>query len=122
MNELWQSLAPQISPLIVLIQFVVAIAVALFATKFVPKEEHDALEIRVDGHALAHAETKLEIKHLAEQIKNLPSADQLHALSIQISELKGNISNFTKQCESVEKMTDRLQLQIDRMDDFLKKT
>ncbi len=121
MIDFLRALTPHISPIIMLVQVILGLFIVLLATKFATKAEHKALTDKVDAHDSYIDTNRLEMKHLSDQIANLPSAATIHELSIQMTELKGELKVSTAKFQSMSELSGRMQMQIDRMDEFLKR-
>lgn len=74
--------------------------------RFVPREEHERLAARVDRleNAMAH----------------LPSAKEINALRGQLAEVGTDLKVFNQRHLATEQKLDRLQVQLDRMDAYLR--
>lgn len=74
--------------------------------RFVPREEHEAL-----------AE---EVKAIKAKTDKMPTAQDIHGLSLQLTEMKGDLRTVNEKFNGVDKLSSRIQMQVDRMEDFLK--
>ncbi len=121
MIDFIRAISPHITPLIMLANVFLGLFIALVATKFVTKSEFATVAATVDRHESYIETNRLEMKHLSDQIANLPSAATIHELSIQMTELKGELKVSTAKFQSMSELSGRMQMQIDRMDEFLKR-
>jgi hypothetical protein len=87
-------------------------------TKFVTRSEHDALNKGITAQLNTHSSKLAEIENT---IKHMPSAEDVQNLSLQISDLKGELKMVNVKFENGAHFLDRLQIQMDRMEDFLGK-
>ncbi len=85
------------------------IAIFLYVIKktFVGKDEHNELKTRV-----ASVENTLD---------NLPDGDKLQAVSIQITELSGELKVIEERLEGFDRIANRMQKQVDLMDEYLRR-
>lgn len=74
--------------------------------RFVPREEHERLVARVD--------------RLDNTMALLPTAKEINSLRLKLDELSTNLKVFDQRHLGTEAKLDRLTLQIDRMDAYLR--
>lgn len=82
-------------------------------SKFVPREDHDKLQS--DFNAAVR-----RIDHVEMRIEQLPNIDTIQSLNIQMTKLEGELKSVTVRFEALDDTLNRLQVQTDRMEDFLK--
>lgn len=113
-------IAKNASGLLTLGQFVLFFFTAALAKNFPTRGEFKNLSHIVDAHELYIAQNKLEVQQLRADIEDAPTQEAIHDLSLQITEFKGDLKVFSEKFKSFGDVSDRLQLQVDRIDDFLK--
>lgn len=121
MTEILQALAPWISPAVLIIQILVSFFVLLMSRKFTTKEEHKATKDKVERLDAEVTDHTHRLRRVEEELDDLPDAAALHKLSIQITQLEGKLQTFGARFDSVKVLGDRMQKQIDMMDEFLKR-
>ncbi len=107
------------SGLLALGQFVLFFFTAALAKNFPTRGEHKALSRTVDAHEVYIAQNKLEVQKLRADIEDAPTQEAIHDLSLQIAEFKGDLKVYSEKFKSFGDVSDRIQLQVDRIDDFL---
>ncbi len=107
------------SGLLVLGQFFLFFFTAALAKNFPTRGEHKTLSRIVDAHEVYIAQNKLEVQQLRADINDAPTQEAIHDLSLQITEFKGDLKVFSEKFKSFGDVSDRLQIQVDRIDGFL---
>lgn len=121
MSEFFRGIAPYTNIILAVVQLAFAGFLVLMQSKFATRGEFNKL--RDDHENLDDRQSQLEIKtsYMEKSMAQLPTAEAIHNLSIQLTVFEGKIENVNTRFENVSKLSDRLQLQVDRMEDFLKR-
>lgn len=82
-------------------------------SKFVPREDHDKLKSAFD-------DAVRRIDHVEMKVNQLPDMTAIQNLTIQITRFEGELKSFMTRFEGVDTVMERMQVQTDRMEDFLK--
>lgn len=115
-----QAFAPYASIIILILQAGFAVFMLLMKSRFVSKEEHGKTAEHISTLSDEVTQVSLRLDFMEREVKQLPSAKDLHALSLQITTLDGSIGAISEKFKGFDKLTDRLQTQVDRIDGFLK--
>ena len=97
-------------PILFLGQIVLALVVLYLRDKFAPKKTEEDLQ---------KLDTRLSVIEIG--MEQIPTRKELHRLELKISDLQGDLKRVDEGLESVEKFSDLLREQGNRMDDFLKR-
>lgn len=116
----WEFISKNLSAILAGGQFMLFFLTAILAKNFPTRGEHESLSHSVDAHAVYIAQNKLDVQQLRADIEEAPTQDSIHELSIQITEFKGDLKVFSEKFKSFGDVSTRLQLQVDRIDEFLK--
>ncbi|MBI1214536.1 MAG: DUF2730 family protein [Alphaproteobacteria bacterium] len=81
--------------------------------RFVPREDHDKLNARVE-------KVETRVTTVENKVADLPSAKDAQALAVRMTELTGELKVFDQRFRAMESAGARLQLQIDRIELFLR--
>ncbi len=119
---------------------VIFVFITLLATKFVPKSEFEtmkgnvkSLEDRVnnisfdlaavkDGHGKlkeAFDKVAMQITVLHTKVEQLPTDETISELKVGMERLEGRIDTALEKFERTDALIDRLENQVNRMDNFL---
>lgn len=115
------ALAPFASLLLFGAQVVFAIILLAMRSKFTPRDEFESLKKDVADLDIRQGKTELKADFMERALAQLPDSDTIHQLTVQMTELKGEIKTMNARFDSMSDIGDRLQSQIDRMDEFLKR-
>lgn len=121
MIDLLKALAPFASIIVIAIQLIFAVILLIMQSKFTPRSEFEKLKTDHNGLAAKQAETELKMEFMEKALAQMPDADSIHKLSIQMTELKGELKTMNARFDHVNGIGTRLQVQIDRIDEFLKR-
>lgn len=121
MIDLLKALAPFASIIVIAIQLIFAVILLIMQSKFTPRSEFEKLKTDHNGLAAKQAETELKMEFMEKALAQMPDADSIHKLSIQMTELKGELKTMNARFDQVNGIGTRLQVQIDRIDEFLKR-
>ncbi len=92
------------------VQGVIGIFVIHLATKFAGKHIEEKVE-----------ELEDEVLVIKEQMKSTPTRDDIYALDRKIVELQGDIKRLDESIDGTDGLITRLELQVNRIEDFLKR-
>ncbi len=131
MIDLLKAVSPYASAILFILQGICALFVLAFASKFVLRTDHDETVKRIDGNhsGLAKrveategvlASLAREVKYLKDAMADMPNAKDIHDLSIQITKLQGSLDAAAVRFESQKGITERLQKQVDVIDEYLR--
>lgn len=81
--------------------------------RFVPREDFDA-------QSKAHSALETRVASIETRVAQLPNAEDIHALTLQITELKGALGVVSTRFDNITGVADRLQHQVDRIDGYLR--
>lgn len=81
--------------------------------RFVPSESLE--KVTKEMSALTKRLDQVE-----SEIKSLPKAELLHTITLEITKVRGALDVIAAKFDHTEEVADRMQLQVDRMDQFMK--
>lgn len=121
MSEFFTAIAPYTNIILAVVQLAFAGFIVLMKNKFATRDEFN--QLKEDNESLSDRQSQIEIKtsYMEKSMAQLPTAEAIHNLSIQLTVFEGKIENVNTRFENVSKLSDRLQYQVDRMEDFLKR-
>lgn len=105
---------------VVAIQAIYAVLLSRMKEKFVGVDDHAELRKLVNKLSDDVLENNMKTAFIEKTISQLPTAEDIHQLSIQINNFRGDMSATIVRFEAFNDSIRRLQLQVDRMDTFLK--
>lgn len=76
---------------------------------------------RLDEHADRLGKAEAEIAMLRETLGHLPTGQELHALNLQLARTQGEMKAMAARFDGWQALGDRLQRQVDMMDEYLRK-
>lgn len=121
MIEFLKALAPLGTIIVLVVQVIFGIFLMAAKSKFTPREEFSVLQDKHTALATRCSETDLKIIFMEKTLSQMPNSEAIHSLSIQMTELKGKLETMGEKIGAVDNIGDRLQKQVDRMDEFLKR-
>ncbi len=121
MIEFLKALAPFATIIVLVVQVIFGIFLAAASSKFTPREEFEALEDEHTKLVAKCSETDLKIIFMEKTLSQMPNSEAIHGLSIQMTELKGKLETMGEKIGAVDNIGERLQKQVDRIDEFLKR-
>ena len=90
-----------------IINALIAVFAFIMKSMFVEKKDHNALSERVAS--------------VEKDVDGLPSVTKLHSLSLQIEELSGELHVVEERLEGFDRLSKRMQKQVDLMDEYLRR-
>lgn len=103
------------------IQFLFGVALLFLKDKFPTKEEHAALAQNHVSMQTAVDSLTLRTALVEKALAQLPDKEGMHKLELSMTALRGDLRSSDERVKAVDDMIDRLQLQIDRVDEFLRR-
>lgn len=99
--------------------FIVSIIAIVMRAKFVPRDEHKSLEEKFGVLVEAHATLKGRVDRTEDRVSELPKAKDIQELVLQLAAVKGSLDVNAGRSSHLGDQIKRLQMQVDRMEDFL---
>lgn len=121
MIEFLKALAPFATIIVLVVQVIFGIFLMAAKSKFTPREEFEALEEKHTALTSQCSETNLKIVFMEKTLSQMPTTQDMHSLSNQMTELKGKLETMGEKIGAVDNIGDRLQKQVDRIDEFLRR-
>lgn len=115
------ALVPYSSWIIFALNLLIAVLCLAAQRKFTPRDEFETLKDEVGTLNIRQGQAELKADFVERTLAKLPDFDTFHQLSVQMTELKGEIKTMNARFDSMSDIGDRLQSQFDRMDEFLKR-
>lgn len=115
------AIGPYVPVILCIAQAITTIIVLAFRSKFVPRDEFEKQKKEGDEYKTKHDQLEMKVLYMEKAMTQLPDAEAIHALSIQLTKFQGGLDTMSARFETINALSNRMQLQVDRMDEFLKR-
>ncbi len=105
----------------VLMNLFIMVFLMAMGTKFVSREEYKRMKATIESQDGLIASLDFKVKFMEAAIKQLPDIDKLHSINLQMATFDGQLKNVMTRFENFVDLGERLQRQVDIMDDYLRR-
>ncbi|WP_435640316.1 DUF2730 family protein [Micavibrio aeruginosavorus] len=107
--------------IVMIVQGVFMVAMIVMQSKFATREEFEKLRVEHDTLQDKQERGEMRMAFMEKAIQQMPDESSLHNISNQITELKGELKAINARLSGFNDISDRMQNQVDRIDEFLKR-
>lgn len=116
-----QSVSENLGYIVFGIQLLFGIVLLVLKDKFTTKEDHARLVQNHGAMQTAVDNLSLRTALVEKALSQLPDKEGMHKLELAMTALRGDLKSSEQRMKSFDDFAERLQLQIDRVDEFLRR-
>lgn len=107
--------------IIMIVQAIFMVVMIVMQSKFATREDLEKLKLSHADLKNRQENTEITMGFMEKSIQQMPDDSSLHNISNQITELKGELKAINARLSGFNDISDRMQNQVDRIDEFLKR-
>lgn len=107
--------------IVMIVQGVFMAAMIIMQSKFATRDEFETLKVAHNALQDRQDVGEMKMAFMEKAIQQMPDESSLHNISNQITELKGELKAINARLSGFNDISDRMQNQVDRIDEFLKR-